>query len=127
MFRYNQLKKLGEGGFGAAYLVSSKEDSKKLYVIKEVKLGRDRKANEEAKKEAAFLRSLKHPNIVGYIESFMEGGGTGAPDYHNPKHTAIIESGGIPNYGGSGMNRLYIVMVCSQSRAFDLEACLYMT
>lgn len=73
MSRYKHIKLLGKGGFGAANLVSARNDPKKLFVVKEVRVNpADRKAMDDAKKEAAFLASLRHPNIVGYVESFME-------------------------------------------------------
>jgi len=74
MFKYEQKKVLGRGGFGAA-LLAARRDTKELVVIKEVKLsGLSRKEQDDARKEAAFLQSLHHPNIVAYIESFVEAG-----------------------------------------------------
>jgi NIMA (never in mitosis gene a)-related kinase len=74
MAKYKQIKLLGKGGFGAAMLVQDRTDQTRLYVVKEVRLSADKKAQEDAKREAAFLKSLRHPNIVGYIESFVEKG-----------------------------------------------------
>jgi NIMA (never in mitosis gene a)-related kinase len=77
MERYVKGKKLGQGGFGAAFLVTHR-DSGKQYVLKEIQLA-DARAAADAKKEAAFLRQLQHPNIVSYAESFQvpaPGGGS---------------------------------------------------
>jgi NIMA (never in mitosis gene a)-related kinase len=69
--RYRKISKLGQGGFGAAFLVESRADVSKKFVIKEVILRTtDKKAADDARKEAAFLAQLKHPNIVSYVESF---------------------------------------------------------
>jgi hypothetical protein len=63
--KYRKVQKLGQGGFGAAFLVESRADASKKFVVKEVLLRTtDKKAADEAKKEAAFLAQLKHPNIV---------------------------------------------------------------
>ena len=52
--RYRRLQKLGQGGFGAAFLVESRADASRKFVVKEVALrDGDKKAAEEARKEAA--------------------------------------------------------------------------
>jgi len=72
MLKYSKIKVLGKGGFGEAVLATRK-DTRETVVIKEVRLaGLSRKEIDDAKKEAAFLSSLRHPNIVGYVESFTE-------------------------------------------------------
>ena len=79
MERYTKGKLLGKGGFGSAWLVTANDQTRKQFVLKEIQLGMDRKVAEDAKKEAAFLRQLEHPNIVSYTESFQvpsPGGGT---------------------------------------------------
>lgn len=73
MLKYKQEKLLGKGGFGSAFLASRKDGSR--VVIKEVRLqGMSRKEVDDAKKEASFLASVRHPNIVAFIESFTENG-----------------------------------------------------
>ena len=74
--KYTRIKLLGKGGFGSAWLVTPKagEGKGRLLVLKEVRVGADRKAAEGAAKEASFLKSMRHPNIVGYVESWLEGG-----------------------------------------------------
>lgn len=74
MDRYQKQKKIGEGSFGKAYLVKSK-DSGKQFVIKEINISKmGRKEREEAKKEVAVLAQMKHPNIVAYREHFEDVG-----------------------------------------------------
>lgn len=73
MLKYKQEKLLGKGGFGSAFLASRRDGTR--VVIKEVRLqGMSRKEVDDAKKEAAFLASVRHPNIVAFIESFTENG-----------------------------------------------------
>ena len=66
MQKYNIVKKVGQGGFGKAYIVSSKSDSK-YYIMKTMDY------DEWAFKEAQVLQSLNHQNIVKYVDSFREG------------------------------------------------------
>lgn len=66
MQKYNIVKKVGQGGFGKAYIVSSKSDSK-YYIMKTMDY------DEWAFKEARVLQSLNHQNIVKYVDSFREG------------------------------------------------------
>lgn len=74
MNKYEQIRVLGEGGYGKAILCKRKSDSN-LFVIKEIRLSslspNDR---EEAMKEAEVLSSLHSPFIISYIESFQERG-----------------------------------------------------
>jgi NIMA (never in mitosis gene a)-related kinase len=72
MEKYTFQKLLGRGAFGEANLVKRKSDGKP-FVVK-LTLGTDDKAARDARKEAALLKSLHHPNIVSYIEHFEEGG-----------------------------------------------------
>jgi len=75
MHRYRQVKVLGRGGFGAAYLCQPKDNPKAHVVIKEVALsGMGPKEREDALREAQFLKSLHHPNIIGYVDSWTEAG-----------------------------------------------------
>ncbi|XP_043918503.1 serine/threonine-protein kinase Nek1 [Protopterus annectens] len=74
MDKYVKLNKIGEGSFGKAILVKSKEDGKP-YVIKEIGISRmSNKERDESRKEVAMLANMKHPNIVQYRESFEERG-----------------------------------------------------
>ncbi|XP_061883932.1 serine/threonine-protein kinase Nek1 isoform X3 [Entelurus aequoreus] len=74
MDKYEKVKKIGEGSFGKAALVKSKEDGHQ-YVIKEISIsGMSEKERRESRKEVAVLANMSHPNIVLYRESFEEGG-----------------------------------------------------
>uniref|UniRef100_A0A665SX36 non-specific serine/threonine protein kinase n=1 Tax=Echeneis naucrates TaxID=173247 RepID=A0A665SX36_ECHNA len=64
MDKYEKVKKIGEGSFGKAILVKSKEDGFICHY----------KARQESRKEVAVLAKMSHPNIVQYKESFEEGG-----------------------------------------------------
>ena len=72
--KYSIVKKLGEGGYGKALLVRSKED-KRLYVMKSVKISNlSAKDKRDALREATLLSVLKSPFIVAFAESFEEKG-----------------------------------------------------
>ncbi|KAM4807677.1 serine/threonine-protein kinase Nek1 [Rhinophrynus dorsalis] len=74
MNKYARVSKIGEGSFGKAILVKSKEDGKQ-YVIKEIGISKmSSKEREESRREVAVLANMKHPNIVQYKESFEESG-----------------------------------------------------
>lgn len=83
MNKYKKIKKLGQGGFGiiifnikigSAWLVEDPKSKRKL-VIKIVNCRNVSAVDLElAKKEALVLQKLRHPNIVAYYDSFMEGG-----------------------------------------------------
>uniref|UniRef100_A0A3P9AY78 non-specific serine/threonine protein kinase n=1 Tax=Maylandia zebra TaxID=106582 RepID=A0A3P9AY78_9CICH len=75
MDKYEKVKKIGEGSFGKAILVKSK-DRGHQYVIKEIGIsGMSSKERQESRKEVAVLANMSvHPNIVQYKESFEEGG-----------------------------------------------------
>uniref|UniRef100_A0AAZ1XVG7 non-specific serine/threonine protein kinase n=1 Tax=Oreochromis aureus TaxID=47969 RepID=A0AAZ1XVG7_OREAU len=72
MDKYEKVKKIGEGSFGKAILVKSKDDGHQ-YVIKEIGIsGMSSKERQESRKEVAVLASMSHPNIVQYKESFED-------------------------------------------------------
>ncbi|XP_056235186.1 serine/threonine-protein kinase Nek1 isoform X5 [Seriola aureovittata] len=74
MDKYEKVKKIGEGSFGKAILVKSKEDGHQ-FVIKEIGIsGMPSRERQESRKEVAVLAKMSHPNIVQYKESFEEGG-----------------------------------------------------
>jgi len=65
---------LGRGSYGTAFLVRSLQGpvAGTLRVIKEVDLDSlDDRRREEALREAEVLKSLQHPNIVGYGEAWL--------------------------------------------------------
>ncbi|XP_053185055.1 serine/threonine-protein kinase Nek1-like [Scomber japonicus] len=74
MDKYEQVKKIGKGGFGTANLVKSKEDGHQ-YVIKEIHddiSDMSAEEREKAQQEVEVLSKMSHPNIVQYKESFEE-------------------------------------------------------
>ncbi|XP_074849142.1 serine/threonine-protein kinase Nek1 isoform X3 [Carettochelys insculpta] len=74
MEKYIKVQKIGEGSFGKAVLVKSKENGRQ-YVIKEINISKmSNKEREESRREVAVLANMKHPNIVLYRESFEENG-----------------------------------------------------
>uniref|UniRef100_A0A8C5MRA1 non-specific serine/threonine protein kinase n=1 Tax=Leptobrachium leishanense TaxID=445787 RepID=A0A8C5MRA1_9ANUR len=74
MDKYVKVSKIGEGSFGKAILVKSRQDGKQ-YVIKEIGISKmSNKEREESRREVAVLANMKHPNIVQYQESFEESG-----------------------------------------------------
>lgn len=70
---YVEIKKVGEGSFGKAILVSAEGGTK--LICKMVDLSRaSSKEKEDALKEGKVLASLTHPYIVRYRESFTDSG-----------------------------------------------------
>ncbi|CAK6983307.1 serine/threonine-protein kinase Nek1-like, partial [Scomber scombrus] len=73
MDKYEQVKKIGKGGFGRAILVKSKEDGHQ-YVIKEINISdMSTEERQKAQQEVKVLSNMSHPFIVQYKESFEEG------------------------------------------------------
>ncbi|CAF2752766.1 unnamed protein product [Rotaria sp. Silwood2] len=83
--KYKFLKKIGKGSYGEVWLVSPNSSSSikshtKQYVLKRLDLQSSLNAPsqndiESAEREATLLSTLKHPNIVAYIESFRSNDG----------------------------------------------------
>eukprot|EP00928_Gymnodinium_smaydae_P028809 TRINITY_DN21873_c0_g1_i1.p1 TRINITY_DN21873_c0_g1~~TRINITY_DN21873_c0_g1_i1.p1 ORF type:complete len:954 (-),score=181.30 TRINITY_DN21873_c0_g1_i1:178-3039(-) len=72
--KYKKIQLLGQGSFGAAYLVQQRGTPEVRLVAKEVRLGHlSEKEREATLAEAELLRQVAHPSIVGYVESFFEG------------------------------------------------------
>lgn len=71
--RYERIKLLGEGAYGAAYLVRPKDKRHELEVAKEIRTAHlTDKQREGVLAESKVLRMMKHPNVVGYKDSFSE-------------------------------------------------------
>ena len=78
--KYKFLKQIGKGSYGEVWLVlplhqpSSTKSNTKQYVLKRLNLQQSNETTqndiEAAEREANLLSTLKHPNIVAYIESF---------------------------------------------------------
>lgn len=84
--KYKFLKLIGKGSYGEVWLVlplrssSSNKSGPKQHVLKRLDLrqqSQDTTQNdiEGAEREAKLLSTLKHPNIVAYIESFRSNDG----------------------------------------------------
>ena len=74
MEKYEQIRVLGEGGYGKAILVRRKADDK-LFVVKVMHVeAMSPKEREETSQEAQVLSSLHHPFIISFEESFHVGG-----------------------------------------------------
>lgn len=84
--KYTFIRQIGKGSYGEVWLVvplrssSSAKSSTKQYVLKRLDLrqqSNDAAPNdiEGAEREAKLLSTLKHPNIVAYIESFRSNDG----------------------------------------------------
>ncbi|GAB5371473.1 hypothetical protein AAMO2058_001582700 [Amorphochlora amoebiformis] len=65
---YDVVKKLGQGGFGAAFIV--KDDHGDQMVLKKVLADSVREAN-EALQEVKQLSGINHPNVVRYKDFFL--------------------------------------------------------
>ena len=74
MDAYTQIKILGKGAFGSAWLVQRRAD-KLQFVAKEVRLANMKPPDREAAKhEIAMLRKLDHANITRYVDHFESRG-----------------------------------------------------
>ncbi|UJR28665.1 hypothetical protein I4U23_009894 [Adineta vaga] len=71
--RYQQMKKLGQGSFGTAFLVHDTKSKQEKKVLKAIYVD-DVSPNESlnAEHEAAILARLRHPNIVRFYDSFID-------------------------------------------------------
>lgn len=63
---------IGKGNYGEVFMCTSKIDGR-LYVVKKMRTADARpKERENIENEVRFLSQLRHPNIVGYRESFVD-------------------------------------------------------
>lgn len=69
---YTKVREIGAGSFGKAILVKDPEN--RQYVLKAIDISRmDAKERKDAVNEVRVLSSLKHPYVVSYRESFLDG------------------------------------------------------
>lgn len=69
---YDVLKQVGKGAYGTVYKVRSKKE-KAIYALKTIDISKmDKKTLTNTLNEIRILCSIDHPNIVGYIEAFLE-------------------------------------------------------
>eukprot|EP00658_Telonema_sp_P-2_P008941 TRINITY_DN13389_c0_g1_i1.p1 TRINITY_DN13389_c0_g1~~TRINITY_DN13389_c0_g1_i1.p1 ORF type:complete len:617 (-),score=156.96 TRINITY_DN13389_c0_g1_i1:279-2084(-) len=75
---YMKLAHIGEGSYADVYLATPREPhvfGKKKYVIKELDvMSMEEKDQKKAVLEVNILATLKHPNIIGYKESYLHDG-----------------------------------------------------
>jgi len=72
--RYERVRLLGEGAFGAAYLVRTRSKPSVLHVEKDIRIAHlTEKQREVALAESEVLKRMSHSNIVAYVTSFLEG------------------------------------------------------
>jgi NIMA (never in mitosis gene a)-related kinase 1/4/5 len=66
------ISKLGDGAFSSVFKVMRKSDGQQ-YALKKVKLGAlKQKEKENALNEVRILASVSHPNIIAYMEAFID-------------------------------------------------------
>jgi len=71
MEKFEPIKVLGEGAFGKVHLMRHRLE-RKLVCIKVVRIKNlPKKEREACRMEVELMRRLNHPNIVGYLGSFM--------------------------------------------------------
>jgi len=72
--QYAEVKIIGRGSYGTAYIIKSKATGKE-YVAKKIPLEMlNDKEKESSILEASIIKSLQHPHIVSYTHSFYEHG-----------------------------------------------------
>jgi len=69
---YAEIRKIGEGSFGKAILVQSKDGSRMVCKMVDISKA-SRKETDDAMKEGQLLATLKHPYIVRYRENYTVG------------------------------------------------------
>lgn len=69
---FHILEPIGKGSFASVYKVQRKSDGK-IYALKRVKIEKmSKKAIADVLNEIRFLSSVRHSNIVGFLEAFLE-------------------------------------------------------
>merc|ERR1719428_278103 len=69
---YTKVREIGSGSFGKAILVKDAEN--RQFVLQAIDISRmDNKERRDAVNEVRVLSSLKHPYVVSYRESFLDG------------------------------------------------------
>ena len=67
---FKVVESVGKGSFASVYKVLRKSD-KQLYALKRVKIGKMSKREiQDALNEIRFLASIRHRNVVGFLEAF---------------------------------------------------------
>ena len=91
--QYDVLKAIGKGKFSVVYRASRKSDGR-LVAVKKVAIVdiMDKKTREKTLKEVKLLQSLEHPNVVAYLDAFLDGddGTSGSPSSRSGNSDLII-------------------------------------
>ena len=69
---YNQVKTLGQGSFGAAYLVTRKSDGLKLVMKANTQNCLSPEEKQDIVNEAMILKHADHPNIIKFYDFFED-------------------------------------------------------
>jgi len=73
--RYNKVAHIGQGSYANVYLVESSRSGRQ-YVLKEMDaLSMTEQERGKALREVRILHQLKHPNIIGYKDSYLDADG----------------------------------------------------
>lgn len=68
---FQVIKRLGKGAFGDVFKVKRKSDGN-YYALKKVNISSmSTREVQDALNEIRFLASVKHPNVVGFLEAFL--------------------------------------------------------
>lgn len=71
--RFEVQKFLGKGSYGSVYRVK-RNDDEQIYAVKETDVCKmTQEERQDAANEIRLLASVKHPNIVRYYETFLDG------------------------------------------------------
>ncbi|ORX92543.1 Pkinase-domain-containing protein [Basidiobolus meristosporus CBS 931.73] len=68
--QYNVVRSLGSGSFSKVYLAEDSEQPGRLVALKMVELNCDQSTKQLISREIQMLKTLDHPNVVGFYESF---------------------------------------------------------
>src|SRR5690606_20481627 len=69
---YSEIRMIGRGNYGTAHLVNDVETGAKLVVKKIPLVNMNEKERSDAWSESNLLRRISHPNIVQYVDTFLE-------------------------------------------------------
>lgn len=73
---FKVVESVGKGSFASVYKVMRKSD-RVVYALKRVKIGKmSRREIQDALNEIRFLASIRHRNVVGFLEAFLENNDT---------------------------------------------------